>query len=64
MPLLAEEAKLGNSVAAFNLGKIYLAGAAGAPDFTQAATYFRIAAEIDTAPRYNGAPFGAQGPAS
>jgi TPR repeat protein len=62
IPLLAEEAKLGNPVAAFNLGKIYLDGAAGAPDFTQAATYFRIAAEIDTAPRYNGAALGAQGP--
>lgn len=62
VPLLAEEAKLGNPVAAFNLGKIYQDGAAGAPDFTQAATYFRIAAEIDTAPRYNGAALGAQGP--
>jgi TPR repeat protein len=62
VPLLAEEAKLGNPVAAFNLGKIYLDGAAGVPDFTQAATYFRIAAEIDTAPRYNGAALGAQGP--
>src|SRR5690348_5616851 len=55
VPLLAEEAKLGNPVAAFNLRKIYQDGAAGAPDFTQAAAYFRIAAEIDTAPRYNGA---------
>lgn len=62
IPLLAEEAKLGNPVAAFNLGKIYEDGAAGAPDFTQAATYYRIAAEIDTAPRYNGAALGAQGP--
>ncbi len=62
IPLLDEEAKLGNPVAAFNLGKIYEDGAAGAPDFTQAATYYRIAAEIDTAPRYNGAALGAQGP--
>ena len=62
IPLLAEEAKLGNPVAAFNLAKIYEDGAAGAPDFTQAATYYRIAAEIDTAPRYNGAALGAQGP--
>ena len=51
VPLLAEEAKLGNPVAAFNLGKIYEDGAIGAPDFQQAATYYRIAAEIDTAPR-------------
>lgn len=62
IPLLAEEAKLGNPVAAFNLGKIYEDGAVGAPDFAQAATYYRIAAEIDTAPRYNGAALGAQGP--
>nr|WP_298682985.1 hypothetical protein [uncultured Dongia sp.] len=62
IPLLAEEAKLGNPVAAFNLAKIYEDGAAGAPDFTQAATYYRIAAEIDTAPRYNGAALGVQGP--
>ncbi len=62
VPLLAEEAKLGNPVAAFNLAKIYEDGAAGAPDFTQAATYYRIAAEIDTAPRYNGAALGAQAP--
>ena len=62
IPLLAEEAKLGNPVAAFNLAKIYEDGAAGVPDFTQAATYYRIAAEIDTAPRYNGAALGVQGP--
>ena len=62
IPLLAEEAKLGNPVAAFNLAKIYEDGAAGVPDFTQAATYSRIAAEIDTAPRYNGAALGVQGP--
>ncbi len=62
VPLLAEEARLGNPVAAFNLAKIYEDGAAGAPDFQQAATYYRIAAEIDTAPRYNGAALGAQAP--
>lgn len=62
VPLLAEEAQFGNPVAAFNLAKIYEDGAAGAPDFSQAATYYRIAAEIDTAPRYNGAALGAQAP--
>src|SRR5690242_8675928 len=62
IPLLAEEAKLGNPVAAFNLGKIYEGGAAGAPDYAQAATYYRIAGEIDTAPRYNGAALGVQAP--
>lgn len=62
IPLLDEEAKLGNPVAAFNLAKIYESGAAGTPDFQQAATYYRIAGEIDTAPRYNGAALGAQGP--
>lgn len=62
IPLLDEEAKLGNPVAAFNLAKIYESGAAGVPDFQQAATYYRIAGEIDTAPRYNGAALGAQGP--
>jgi TPR repeat protein len=62
MPLLAEEAKLGNPVAAFNLAKIYEDGSGGAQDFSQAATYYKIAAEIDTAPRYNGAALGPQGP--
>jgi TPR repeat protein len=62
MPLLAEEAKLGNPVAAFNLAKILEDGSAGAPDLQQAATYYKIAAEIDTAPRYNGAALGPQGP--
>lgn len=62
IPLLAEEAKLGNPVAAFNLAKILEDGSAGAPDLQQAATYYMIAAEIDTAPRYNGAALGPQGP--
>lgn len=62
MPLLAEEAKLGNPVAAFNLAKIYEDGSGGVTDFAQAATYYQIAAEIDTAPRYNGAALGPQGP--
>lgn len=62
MPLLAEEAKLGNPVAAFNLAKIYEDGSGGVTDFAQAATYYQIAAEIDTAPRYNGAGLGPQGP--
>lgn len=62
MPLLAEEAKLGNPVAAFNLAKIYEDGSGGVQDFAQAATYYQIAAEIDTAPRYNGAGLGPQGP--
>jgi TPR repeat protein len=61
MPLLAEEARLGNPVAAFNLAKIFEDGSGGVQDFGQAATYYKIAAEIDTAPRYNGAALGPQG---
>jgi hypothetical protein len=62
MPLLAEEARLGNPVAAFNLAKIYEDGAAGSKDYAQAAAYYHIAGEIDTAPRYNGAALGPQAP--
>jgi TPR repeat protein len=58
IPLLDEEAKLGNPVAAYNLGRLYESGAAGAPDYQQAATYYRIAAELDLAPRFDGTALG------
>ncbi len=54
IPLLDEEAKLGNPVAAYNLGRLYEQGSAGAPDYQQAATYYRIAAELDLAPKFDG----------
>ena len=58
IPLLDEEAKLGNPVAAYNLGRLYEAGSAGAPDFQQAVTYYRIAAELDLAPQFDGTALG------
>jgi TPR repeat protein len=57
-PLLAEEARLGNPVAAFNLAKMHEDGALGRPDFQAAATYYRVAAELDTAPRFDGNALG------
>ena len=61
IPLLDEEAKLGNPVAAYNLGRIYEQGQAVPADYDKAAAYYRIAAELDSAPRYDGAALGAQG---
>jgi TPR repeat protein len=58
IPLLDEEAKLGNPVAAYNLGRLYESGSAGAPDYQQAATYYRIAAELDLAPKFDGTALG------
>lgn len=60
IPLLDEEAKLGNPVAAYNLGRLYEQGSAGAPDFQQAAVYYRIAAELDLAPKFDGTALGPQ----
>ncbi len=60
IPLLDEEAKLGNPVAAYNLGRLYEQGSAGAPDYQQAATYYRIAAELDLAPKFDGTALGPQ----
>ncbi|MDQ7249316.1 tetratricopeptide repeat protein [Dongia sedimenti] len=60
IPLLDEEAKLGNPVAAYNLGRLYEQGSAGAPDFQQAAAYYRIAAELDLAPKFDGTALGPQ----
>jgi TPR repeat protein len=60
IPLLDQEAKLGNPVAAYNLGRLYEQGSAGAPDYQQAATYYRIAAELDMAPRFDGTALGPQ----
>ncbi len=63
IPLLTDEAKRGNPVAAFNLGQIYEQGAGGVPvDFVQAATYYRIAATLDIPPAYDGKALGPQGP--
>src|SRR4051812_28364713 len=59
IPLLEEEAKLGNPVAAYNLARLYEGGQAGAPDFERAATYYRIAAELDQAPQFDGNALGA-----
>src|ERR1043166_3850918 len=58
IPLLDEEAKLGNPVAAYNLARVYEQGSAGAPDFQKAVTYYRIAAELDTAPKFDGTALG------
>jgi TPR repeat protein len=61
VPLLSEEAELGNPVAAYNLGKIYATGALGAPDYVSAATWFRQAAEVGSTPaRFDGRQLGAQ----
>ena len=60
IPLLDQEAKLGNPVAAYNLGRLYEQGSAGAPDFQQAAAYYRIAAELDLAPKFDGTALGPQ----
>ncbi|HVZ01068.1 MAG TPA: SEL1-like repeat protein, partial [Dongiaceae bacterium] len=62
IPLLDEEAKLGNPVAAYNLARIYEQGQAVPADYDKAAAYYRIAAELDTAPRFDGAALGANGP--
>ncbi len=59
IPLLDEEAQLGNPVAAYNLAKIYQDGAAGAPDLAKAAAYYKIAAELEEAPRFDGKALGA-----
>ncbi len=59
IPLLDEEAQLGNPVAAYNLAKIYQDGAAGAPDLAKAAAYYKIAAELEDAPRFDGKALGA-----
>jgi TPR repeat protein len=58
IPLLDEEAKLGNPVAAYNLARVYEQGSAGAPDFQKAIAYYRIAAELDTAPKFDGTALG------
>ena len=60
IPLLDAEAKLGNPVAAYNLARVYEQGSAGAPDFQQAAAYYRIAAELDLAPKFDGNALGPQ----
>lgn len=60
VPLLAEEAKLGNPVAAYNLGKIYENGGDGVPqDFGQAIAWYKLAADVGTLPtQFNGQALG------
>jgi hypothetical protein len=60
IPLLAEEAKLGNPVAAYNLGKIYESGGDGVPqDFGQAVAWYKLAADVGTLPtQFNGQELG------
>ena len=60
IPLLAEEAKLGNPVAAYNLGKIYESGGDGVPqDFGQAVAWYKLAADVGTLPtQFNGQQLG------
>jgi TPR repeat protein len=59
IPLLDAEAQLGNPVAAYNLAKIYQDGAYGAPDLVKAAAYYKIAAELEATPRFDGQALGA-----
>jgi TPR repeat protein len=60
VPLLAEEAKLGNPVAAYNLGKIYENGGDGVPqDYAQAIAWYKLAADVGTLPtQFNGQQLG------
>lgn len=60
IPLLAEEAKLGNPVAAYNLGKIYESGGDGVPqDIAQAITWYKLAADVGTLPtQFDGRALG------
>src|SRR5437868_59511 len=62
IPLLEEEAKLGNPVAAYNLGKIYETGSGGIqPDFAQAATWYKQAADVGATPtQFDGTQLGPQ----
>lgn len=60
IPLLAEEAKLGNPVAAYNLGKIYENGGDGVPqDYGQAVAWYTLAANVGTLPtQFDGKALG------
>jgi hypothetical protein len=60
IPLLAEEAKLGNPVAAYNLGKIYESGGDGVPqDYAQAVAWYKLAADVGTLPtQFDGRALG------
>ncbi len=62
IPLLQDEAKLGNPVAAYNLGKIFETGAGGIqPDLAQAATWYKQAADIGaTQTQFDGTELGPQ----
>src|SRR5581483_3561075 len=61
VPLLDAEARLGNPVAAYNLGRIYEQGTVGAPDYQKAAAYYKIGADLDTAPHFDGGALGSNG---
>lgn len=60
IPLLAEEAKLGNPVAAYNLGKIYEMGGDGvAQDYGQAIAWYKLAADVGSVPtQFDGKALG------
>lgn len=60
IPLLAEEAKLGNPVAAYNLGKIYENGGDGVQqDYGQAIAWYKLAADVGTLPtQFDGKALG------
>jgi TPR repeat protein len=60
IPLLAEEAKLGNPVAAYNLGKIYENGGDGVPqNYAQAIAWYKLAADVGTLPtQFDGKALG------
>ncbi|HVI91203.1 MAG TPA: hypothetical protein VM659_23095 [Dongiaceae bacterium] len=60
IPLLAEEAKLGNPVAAYNLGKIYENGGDGvAQDYGQAIAWYKLAGDIGALPtQFDGKALG------
>jgi len=60
IPLLAEEAKLGNPVAAYNLGKIYENGGDGVPqNYGQAIVWYKLAGDVGATPtQFDGRALG------
>ncbi|HWT99194.1 MAG TPA: hypothetical protein VN229_16310, partial [Terriglobales bacterium] len=60
IPLLAEEAKLGNPVAAYNLGKIYENGGDGVPqNYGQAIVWYKLAGDVGAMPtQFDGRALG------
>ncbi len=61
IPLLVEEANLGNPIAAYNLGKLLSTGELGGVDYAKAAGWFRQAANPGSVPaRFDGQQLGPQ----